>query len=233
MRYDLIALGLLFVAILVWMQRRQAARAAASRSDVFRSCLDLFETVHLSQGDGAFPSLSGRYRGREIRLELLVDTLGFRKLPPLWLMLTVPERLPFRGTLDILMRPQGSEFWSPGDRLDHPLAIPAGWPQHAAIRSDRPDAMPPLAAIERHLGLFGDPRVKELLIGPGGLRLVWQANQGRSAHYLVLRQAEFETLELERESLRNLLDRALFIHGDLAPNAPAPRQAGALHVAAV
>jgi hypothetical protein len=118
------------------------------------------------------------------------------------------------------MRPQGTEFWSPSERLEQPLAVPAGWPPHAAIRSDRPAEAPPLERLARHVGLFGDARVKELLVGPGGSRIVWQANQGRSAHYLVLRQAEFETLALDRDHVRMLLDHAIAIHDDLAAAAP-------------
>jgi hypothetical protein len=63
--------------------------------------------------------------------------------------------------------------------------------------------------------MFDDPRMKELLVAPGGVRLVWQADQGRSAHYLVLRQAEWEKLQIEPDKVRSLLETALAIHRDL------------------
>lgn len=75
--------------------------------------------------------------------------------------------------------------------------------------------MPPLDLIAPHMSFFDDPRAKELLITPHGLRLVYQADQAQRAHYLVLRQAAFTDLTLDPARLRDLMDRAIALYEDL------------------
>lgn len=224
MRYDVLALGLLFVAILIGMYRWQVRRDRQRRASLFAGVLDLFETYRVTQTGTDYPRLEGRYRGHKFRLEAVPDILGLRKLPSLWLLATLESPLPWRGSLDLLMRPQNSEVWSPSSRFGHEFRPPESWPQHIAIRTNRPEDVPTLDMVGRHVGWFADPRAKEMLIAPGGVRLTYQADQGRSTHYMVLRQAEFERTALDRTMLRDLLEMAIAIHRDLA--AQARTQAG-------
>jgi hypothetical protein len=64
--------------------------------------------------------------------------------------------------------------------------------------------------------MFEDPRVKELLVTPRGVRIVYQIDQAERAQYLVLRQAQFADQPLGALLAERLLDRAIAIHRDLA-----------------
>lgn len=215
MRMELIALAVVFAAILWWIYARDRARIKASRGGLFDGCRDLFESCAIAQDGVDMAVLDGRYRGHDFRILPIIDHVNLRKLPSLWLLVTLRERGPYEGAVDFLVRPQNTEFYSPSSSLPVALEIPPAWPAHATLRTDRRDAMPPLPLIGRHMGFFDDPKAKELLVAPLGVRLVYQADQGRRAHYLVLRQAEFEGLTVAPELLRDLMDRAIALHYDL------------------
>lgn len=219
-RWDVLALGLTAVVGLGGLYRYDRERYRRRRAELFADCLPLFERYRVIQEGVGFPVLEGNFQGFAVRLEPVLDTIAMRKLPSLWLLATVLAPLPYGGVLDILMRPQNIEFYSPSERLDHSLKTPPGWPTHAAIRSDDPEHMPPYERLEPHLRLFDDPRVKELLITPRGVRIVYQVWQGERAYYLVLRQAEFHASRIEPDIVRGLLEQAIAIHRSLA-HAPA------------
>jgi hypothetical protein len=208
--------------VLVWLYRRDRERYRRLRGSFFAECLSLFESYRVVQDDVDFPVLDGRYRGAAVRLVPFVDHVAFRKVPSLWLKVTVRAPVRYRGVFDLLMRAQGVEFYSPADDLDHRLPLPAGWPAEATIRSDDPAAMPPFELIAPHIPLFADPRLKELLITPRGVRLVYQVQQALRSQYAVLRQAEFAENRLPADLARRLLDAALAIHAAVAAEEPAP-----------
>jgi hypothetical protein len=64
--------------------------------------------------------------------------------------------------------------------------------------------------------VFQRPQTKELLVTAKGVRIVHMLDQARRAEYLVLRQAEFELGTVDKETLRDLMDRAIALHQDLA-----------------
>jgi len=216
MRYDVLALALLLVAVLWLLHRRQRARVRCMRAAVFDAVLTLFERYRVTQDDVDFAVLEGRYRGYEVRLEPIVDHVALRKVPSLWLLVTLRAPVPFAGAFDLLARPQNVEFYSPSSTLEHAIALPAGWPAHASLRTDRPDAMPPQEIMASHIvGFFADPKAKEIVVTPRGVRLVYQARQAERSQYLVLRQAEFAEVALTPETVRELLDRAMALYQDL------------------
>jgi hypothetical protein len=214
-RYDVIALALLFAGLLWYLHRRHRAQVRASRGSVFSECLALFERYRVTQDDVAFAVLEGRYHGYDVRVEPIVDQIALRKIPSLWLLVTLRAPVPFAGAFDLLARPQNVEFYSPSHTLDHAIALPDGWPAHASLRTDLPDAMPPREVMTRHIGFFADPRAKEMVVTPKGVRLVYQAAQAERSQYMVLRQAEFEAAPLQPELVQGLLDQAIALHTDL------------------
>jgi hypothetical protein len=216
----LIAAGLLGLGLL---RRRHRAALKAARRRLFDQVLPLLDSYRVTQHSIAHPVLEGRFRGHRIRLEPVVDQLTFRKLPSLWLLVTVFGRVPYRGSFDLLMRAQNTEFWSPAASFDHAVALPAGWPPEASLRSDDPAAMPPQHLLDRHVRLCGDPAIKELLVTPRGVRLVYLLGQGERGTYLVLRQARFPETPLPADLARALLEAALALLGDLGgrPDEPA------------
>jgi hypothetical protein len=207
-RYDIAAFVIAALAALALVYRRDRIRLRQARSAYFDDCRPLFARCSLSQDDVDFPMLEGIYRGRRVRLQPIVDHVALRKLPSLWLLLTVFEELPQDATLDLLLRPQNVEFYSPSARLPVTLALPAGWPAHALLRTDDESRLPPLERLTPHMAMFEDPKMKELVVTPNGVRLVYQAEQAERAHYAVLRHARFTTARLPSALAQELLDRA-------------------------
>ncbi len=216
MRIDLLILIAAAVVALWLVYRRDERRHAADRRGIYDNCLHLFEAAEIAQDGVGFPVLSGRYRGRAFKLEPIADHIVFRKVPSLWLRATVFGAVPYAGAFDFLARPFNSEFWSPLWQFEHVLPIPPGWPEFAACRTDSPQEIPPVETLSRHAVLFDDPKMKELLVTPRGVRLVYQADQGQRSYYLVLRQLVFENAQLDPGLVSSLLDAAIAIHDDVA-----------------
>ena len=107
------------------------------------------------------------------------------------------------------MRPAGPTTFSNFDFLPAVIRTPPDFPAGAVIRTDDPDHIPPGFLIEPHLRVFDDPRAKELLISPKGVRLVWQIAEADRARYGVFRQAEFGDVVLQPERVGGLLDRLI------------------------
>jgi len=216
MRYEIIALAAVLVAILVFMFRRDRRRLRDSRAAMYRDCAHLFDEPRVVQDDVNFPVLEGQYHGYRVKLEPIADYLAFRKIPSLWLLATVYCDNPHRGAFDFLVRPQNVEFWSPAWKMETSLAIPPGWPEFAIARTDGQGDIPPLDILRPHGELFTDEKVKELLVTPKGVRIVYQADQAERAYYMVLRQLVFEHFRLSPDLVTRLLNRAISIHEDLA-----------------
>lgn len=220
--------GLAFLAGiggLIWLYRIGRNRTRLRRAQLFADCLPLFGRYRVVQDGLHYPVLSGTYRGREVRLEPVVDNFAWRKLPVLWLKVTVLETNRHGVVLDLLMRPIGTEVYSPNDQLETRPRMPEAWPQDAILGSDR--SAPP-ALIEQltpHMALFDDPKMKELIVTPHGVRLVYLVDQASRPYYVIFREIRFEGGGLDSNSLRPLLDATLAIADSLAQPAQFSRVA--------
>ena len=222
MRWDVLAVTAAALIALTWLYRRDRERYRRLRGGFFSACLDLFEQYRVVQDDVDFPVLTGRYRGHEVRLEPIVDHLTMRKLPSLWLQVSLIAPVPYQGIFDLLIRPRGTEFYSPSIDLAHEMRLPPGWPSDAALRSDDPARMPPLAVMAQHRYLFEDQRLKEMLVTPKGVRLVYQVQQAERAQYAVLRQIDFPDNTRPPALARRLLEATLAIRSSLIAEAVPP-----------
>ena len=222
MRWDVLAVAAAALIALSWLYRRDRERFRRLRGGFFSGCLDLFEQYRVVQDDVDFPVLTGRYRGHEVRLEPIVDHMTMRKLPSLWLQVSLIAPVPYQGIFDLLVRPRGTEFYSPSIDLAHEMRLPPGWPSDAALRSDDPARMPPLAVMAQYRYLFEDPRLKEMLVTPKGVRLVYQVQQAERAKYAVLRQIEFLDNTLPLGLARRLLEATIAIRTSLIAEAAPP-----------
>ena len=63
--------------------------------------------------------------------------------------------------------------------------------------------------------LFNDPKMKELVVTPNGVRLVYQAEEAERAHYMVLRHAKFTSSRLDKAIAKRLLDEAVALHNSM------------------
>ncbi|MBP0588451.1 hypothetical protein J8I87_01710 [Paraburkholderia sp. LEh10] len=211
-----VVLALLFLAALALMHRRDRSALRAERGKLFDACLALFERYHMAQDAVDWPVLAGTYGGHEVRIAPLVDDVAFRKVPSLWLLVTVKRKLPMTGAVDMLARAHNTEFYSPADGLPMRLATPHEWPRQMTIKADRPAADLPLAVLDPHVKrFFADPRAKEMLVTRHGVRIVYQAQGAERGEYLVLRRAVFRNVQLPATLVGSLLDQAVQVCADV------------------
>src|SRR5215472_1419397 len=102
MRWDVLAVTAAALIALTWLYRRDRERFRRLRGGFFSGCLDLFEQYRVVQDDVDFPVLTGRYRGHEVRLEPIVDHMTMRKLPSLWLQVSLIAPVPYQGSSQAL-----------------------------------------------------------------------------------------------------------------------------------
>jgi hypothetical protein len=199
------------LAIRLASRLREGARKRAEAPDVFFAKVrPLIENARY-EGEEAvgYPQLVGRYRGLPVRLHPVIDTLAIRKLPSLWLLATIPDPLPVKATFDLMMRPAGPTTFSNFDHLPVTLDALPDLPLYAVVRTDNADHVLPHHVVAPHLDVFADPRAKELLVTPKGLRFAWQLAEADRARYGIFRQAEFGMVELDPQLVRDLLDRLI------------------------
>ncbi|WP_054007143.1 hypothetical protein [Cypionkella psychrotolerans] len=195
--------------------RGQSAKRFAVRGRYFAAVEPLFDAPIVALAPTGFPRLSGRYQGALFDLQVVPDTLTYRKLPALWLLVTLAEPTPVRATLDVMLRPRGVEPFSNFRDLAVQIATPPGFPEDCAIRSDAPKAAPPAELVLKHLERLDADLLKELVISPKGLRLVWLAEEADRTRYLAFRDAEMGKVPLAPALLEPLLAALLALRDDL------------------
>ncbi|GAB6845233.1 hypothetical protein HNR00_004800 [Methylorubrum rhodinum] len=184
----LAALVALAAAAFCW---RQGRRAAAWRAGLLSGCTALFGAPRLGRDRAGFATLDAVRDGMPVAVRLIPEALVHRRLPQLWLSVSLRCPLPVSATLDVLRRPAGVEFYAPAD-LPLRLDPPPGWPADTLVRGTGGadvllrQAEPIIAKI------LADPRVKEVLVTPRGVRLVVQAAEGARGAYLLLRGSRFD-----------------------------------------
>jgi hypothetical protein len=202
----LAALGLLMFG----KYQRDAKRKVLSRSRVFDDCQTLLQNVQISQDKANLPVLQGSYGGYQVALSIVEDTIAWRKLPPLWLLVKVVANKTSVGSLDYIVRPANNEFYSPSWQWDGNLTIPPTWPQHGIIKYlHKPIDM---RLLEQHVpALFADLKMKELLVMPEFVRLTYMAKQADRGEYLIMRNAVYNETPIDSAQIENLLKQAIAI----------------------
>jgi len=195
--------------------RGQSAQRLAQRGQYLANVAPLFEAPLTAVAPTGFPRLSGRYRGALFDVQVVPDTLTYRKLPALWLLVTLVEPMATRATLDVMLRPRGVEPFSNFRDLPVQIATPPDFPEDCAIRSDAREGAAPADLVLTHLRRLDADAVKELVIAPKGLRLVWLAEEADRTRYLAFRDAEMGRKPLSPALLQPLLDALLALRDDL------------------
>ena len=191
------------VAAVGWRDHR---RLRASRRGLLDACVGALDEVRLSHGGDDFPRISGRHRGRKVAVELIPDTMTMRRLPQLWLQVTLIGRVPVRSGVAALVRPAGYEFYSLTSTFHHVLDPPPGFPFEVIVRGEDAGAEAVLgAAAHTMAAILSDRQVKEVAITRNGLRVIRQAAEGRRGEHLLLRQAVFDDAEVAGRDLLELL----------------------------
>ena len=214
--YPLLAAAAAALALWLGIRLARASRLrAASRAAYFSVLGPLFSGGEIRLQPTGFPRMTGQRSGLAFDLQALPDSLTFRKLPALWVMVSLPQPLPVGATLDIMARPSGQEPFTRFATLPHSLPRPGFLPEGCAIRSDDATAVPPQSLLAAHADLFDDSRVKELLISPKGLRIVILAEEADRGRYLIFRDAEMGMTPLPPGRITPLLDRLAALRADL------------------
>ena len=214
--YPLIATAAAGLAL--WLTYR-LARAThdrkAARAAYFDALVPLFDRVQRQVAPTGLARMTGHRGALAFDLQALPDSLTFRKLSALWVMVSLPEPLPVPATLDIMARPSGAEPFSHFARLKQAVPRPDFLPEGTVIHSDNAAALPPEGLISRHAAVFADPKVKELLISPQGLRLVFLAEEADRGRYLIFRDAEMALTPLPAARIAPLLETLAALRDDL------------------
>ncbi len=218
----LIPIAVALAALGLWLGLRllrETRRRTAARAAYFDALKPLFDGGETRLQPTGFPRMTGRRGGLAFDLQASPDMLSFRKLPALWLLITLPDPLPLMATLDLMARPSGNEPFTHFATLPQslPQSLPAltGLPLHVAIRTDDASQIPPAELIARHAGLFDDPQVKELVISPKGLRIVILGEEADRGRFLIFREAEMGMTPLRAARIAPLLDRLAALRDDV------------------
>ncbi len=188
----LLLIGGLALAVLALARlnlRAMAARRTA-RAQYFSAAAALFGGVTQRTQPSGFARMAGQRQGLTFDLQAVPDTLTFRKLPTLWVMVTLTEAQPVRAALHIMARPGQNDIFSHFGAMPISVSLPSAFPEYCALRCQDAALLPPEPVIAAQAVLFDDPAVKELVIAPNGLRLVVLADEAERGGYLLFRDAE-------------------------------------------
>lgn len=215
----IVALGLLiwflFTARRFWlaaMQRRSARAGYLAEAEA------LLTAPRRQMQDSGYLRVAGHWQGAAFDLQVVPDTLSYRKLPCLWLLVSRTDAMPaLHGEVRIMARASGLEAFSTFSTLPVEVSLPPGFPPDCTLRCTDPQHMPPLVVLNHVASLMADPRVKEVVLSPKGLRVVILAEEGARGAYLIHRDAEFATAPiaaaLVSRRMQDLLDLSQVIHG--------------------
>ncbi len=221
------------VAALAAVAIRDQRKLAEQRRSLLDAVAGILENSRIRLAGDGFPTLDGNLSdGRRLRVELVADTLVCRRLPQLWLKLTLTEHSPQnRPSIGALSRPTGAEFYS----LVHDLPDWLPPPQTDTSMLMRGDSTATAAEIERSgsifSALFRNPAVKEAVITAKGVRLIRQAAEGDRGAHLLLRQVRFPVEAISPDLLRTAIAEARLLSEALADTnaktrTPEPMEAG-------
>lgn len=205
---------------LAWKTLHAAKARTAARAGYFAALTPLFDRVVSRTEPTGFPRMTGHLGGHDFDLQAVQDSLTFRKLPALWVMVTLTEPQPVKAALHVMARPAGNEPFSHFANLPHSLPPPHllgpnSLPEGTALRSDNAAGLPDLDTLAPHFAIFADPRVKELVISPKGLRLVILADEADRGRFLIFREAELGQTPLGPARITPLITALLAIRQSL------------------
>lgn len=193
-------------SVLILFGRREARTAAAARHSILDPVRDVLSTPTVEIDACGFPKMEGKFRGRSFRVSLIPDTLTFRRLPQLWLDVTLKRNLPVSGGIAILVRQSGADYYSLTDHFHERFAPPENFPDVCLIKGDGPGARQILDRIAPYVAnLLRDPHFKEVAITPRGIRIMRQLAEGKRGDHLILRQIVFEGARLDPEGLEDVI----------------------------
>ena len=197
-------------------RRAQETRGRARLRATFLDDVQTLFTGGLKAANpDGFPRISGTYEDLTFDIQAVPDTLNMRKLPTLWLLVSLPEPMPVKATFDLMMRPRGVELFSNHSALPVQMQTDEAFPHDCSIRTDAPLQLPARELLLRHTHIFANGKAKELLISPKGLRVVWLAEEADRSRYLLFRDSEMGLTPFPARDAKPLLDYLITLRKDL------------------
>lgn len=215
----LYAAGAAGLTALAFLARHERKLIRARRGLVLEPVRDLFTSATYSTDGAGIPQLEGVYRGHHLKLDLIPDTMTMRRLPQLWLSVTLQQVLPIDDTgVAILVRPSGADFYSLTEHMHEHFDPPGSIPWETLIRGQSAASARTLSCIAPAAArLLDDAKVKEIAVTHRGARIVYQLAEGGRGQHLLLRQCDFHEARIERDLLDRLIDGLEAIVAALAP----------------
>ena len=189
---------------------------AARRAAFLDEAKTLFDGGLKAIRPDGFPRISGTYRGHTFDIQAVPDTLNIRKLPTLWVLVTLGRADAGEGHLR-----HDDASARRGNVLETCRAPGADSARSAVSRMTAPSApmrprhLPPRGVLEKNLAFFDEPRAKELVISPKGLRVVWLSEEAHRGKYLIFRDSEMGLTPFPASELKPILDYLISLQRDL------------------
>tara|TARA_R110002049_G_scaffold274002_1_gene451932 strand:+ start:1686 stop:2351 length:666 start_codon:yes stop_codon:yes gene_type:complete len=181
-----------------------------NRAMLLNDCYGLLNNATKDYEGNGFPIIKGHYSGFDVQLNLIPDTIVMRKIPPLWLMVSIKANKESKGNMDFIVRPQNIEFYSPGWRWDGLFKTPANWPQNSIAKYQ--DTKASVSILDKFIpNLFTDEKVKQLLVTPDSVRITYLAKQAIRGEYLLTRGAVFDDQAIASDDVKNIIEYAIAI----------------------
>jgi hypothetical protein len=188
---------------------------------LFAEVKSLFTEAEIKPGESIGSQiLIGSYLGHQFEVKTITDTLNTRKLPSLWLMVTLKTPIPITHKFDMMLRPASSSTFSNFDFLPFTIPTPSEFPEHAVLHSDIDRVPFDLNLLKPLLNFFQNPRAKEFLATPNGLRLVTQLSEAERGRYVVAREARFDSTTIDAADTKHTLELLLALKNELQQHYP-------------
>lgn len=201
--------SLIAMSVYLLFQRSQVA-IKRNRAMLFSNCDGMLSNPSTYYEANGFPVIKGHYNGFDVQLNLIPDTIVMRKVPPLWLMVSIKANKKTEGSLDFIVRPQNIEFYSPGWHWDGLFKTPSNWPQYSIAKYK--DTKASVSILDKFIpDLFKNEKVKQLLVTPDSVRITYMAKQAIRGEYLLTRGAVFDEHAIEGDEVKNIIEYAIAI----------------------
>ncbi|AOF93276.1 hypothetical protein [Sinorhizobium sp. RAC02] len=204
-------LSLAACALLAVLATREHRKTVAQRHRLLDEAGAVLEAPRFGLSADHHPMVSGVLEdGTQVTLDVVTDTMVTRRLPQLWLRVTLQDGISHAWpTIGVLARPTGSEYYSAVHGLNEWLTPPMT--QVPMLMRGSANARDEQWQPLRHslAGLVADPRLKEAVVTPRMIRVVVQAAEGERSAHLLLRQARFAVDTVPQSTIRQALDLAM------------------------
>lgn len=201
--------SLITMSVYLLFQRSQVT-IKRNRAMLFNNCDGILDNTSTFYEDNGFPVIKGHYNGFDVQLNLIPDTIVMRKVPPLWLMVSIKANKKSKGSMDFIVRPQNIEFYSPGWHWDGLFKAPANWPQYSIAKYQ--DTKASVSVLDEYIPrLFSDEKVKQLLVTPDSVRITYMAKQAIRGEYLLTRSAVFDEQAIAGDDVKKIIEYAIAI----------------------